>query len=53
MRKKPTRLIAAAAALRAVAPAIFEANARDMEAGAANGLSAAMLDRLKLDERPD
>ncbi|MEC9016957.1 MAG: glutamate-5-semialdehyde dehydrogenase, partial [Pseudomonadota bacterium] len=32
------------------APAIIAANARDMDNAAANGLSAAMLDRLKLDE---
>jgi glutamate-5-semialdehyde dehydrogenase len=45
------------AALRAIADAleartaeILEANARDMEAGRANGLDAALLDRLALDE---
>ena len=31
-------------------PEILEANARDMEAGRANGLDAALLDRLALDE---
>ncbi len=43
-------LLAAAAALRAAAPAILAANAQDMEAGRARGLSAALLDRLRLDE---
>jgi glutamate-5-semialdehyde dehydrogenase len=40
----------AAAALRAAAPAVLAANAQDLAAGAANGLSKAMLDRLALDE---
>ncbi|MEV4935014.1 MULTISPECIES: glutamate-5-semialdehyde dehydrogenase [unclassified Sphingobium] len=40
----------AAQALRDQAPQIIAANARDMENAAANGLSPAMLDRLKLDE---
>lgn len=48
--QKARALLAAAAALRAAASVILQANARDMAAGAANGLSAAMLDRLKLDE---
>ncbi|TXH12463.1 MAG: glutamate-5-semialdehyde dehydrogenase [Gammaproteobacteria bacterium] len=48
--QKAEALLAAATALRAAAPTILKANAIDMEAGAANGLSAAMLDRLKLDE---
>ena len=48
--RKAEALLAAAAALRAAAPEILSANAIDMEAGAANGLSAAMLDRLKLDD---
>ena len=48
--QKAEALIAAAAALRAAAPAILKANAQDMAAGVANGLSAAMLDRLKLDD---
>jgi glutamate-5-semialdehyde dehydrogenase len=46
------------AALQAIASAltqqqekIFEANARDLEAGRERGLSAAMLDRLRLDEK--
>lgn len=38
----------AAAALRANAEAILAANAHDMEAGRAKGLTAAMLDRLEL-----
>ncbi|KAF0225475.1 MAG: glutamate-5-semialdehyde, partial [Rhodospirillaceae bacterium] len=41
----------AAAALRAAAPAIAAANGQDMAAGAAKGLSAAMLDRLMLDDK--
>lgn len=48
--QKANALLAAATALRAAAPTILKANAIDMEAGAANGLSSAMLDRLKLDE---
>jgi len=40
----------AAEALRAATPAVLSANARDLEAGKASGLSAAMLDRLALDE---
>ncbi|MEO0057090.1 MAG: hypothetical protein RIT17_527 [Pseudomonadota bacterium] len=39
----------AADRLEADAPAILAANAKDLAAGAANGLSAAMLDRLALD----
>jgi glutamate-5-semialdehyde dehydrogenase len=46
---KARALRAAAAVLRADAGAILAANARDLEAGRANGLSAAMLDRLALD----
>ncbi|WAT17228.1 glutamate-5-semialdehyde dehydrogenase [Aurantiacibacter sp. MUD11] len=48
--EKAAGLRAAAAAIRADAAAIIAANAKDMQAGEANGLSAAMLDRLKLDE---
>jgi len=44
-------LAAMADALEANASAIAEANLRDMQAGAQAGLSAAMLDRLKLDEK--
>ena len=40
----------AAQALRDQAPQIIAAKARDMDNAAANGLSPAMLDRLKLDE---
>ena len=40
----------AAEALRAATPAVLEANAKDIAAGEANGLSGAMLDRLRLDE---
>jgi len=47
--QKAAALLAAAEALRAAAPAILEANAQDMAAGAARGLSGAMLDRLRLD----
>ena len=46
---KAAALRAAAAALRAAEPEILAANARDVAAGTANGLSGAMLDRLKLD----
>ena len=42
-------LHAAATALRGAEAAILAANAEDMAAGAERGLSAAMLDRLKLD----
>ena len=44
-------LLAMAIALEKNAPAIREANAVDMKAGAEAGLSAAMLDRLRLDEK--
>jgi len=40
----------AADALRAAAPAVLAANAKDFAAGEASGLSKAMLDRLALDE---
>ncbi len=40
----------AADALRAAMPAVLEANAKDLAAGTASGLSGAMLDRLALDE---
>lgn len=45
---KTAALHAAAAALRAQTPAILAANDADMAAAEAKGLSAAMLDRLKL-----
>lgn len=41
-------LMAMAARIRAIAPDILAANAADMEAGRAKGLSGAMLDRLEL-----
>lgn len=43
-------LYAMAAALRAQAPAIVEANGEDMEAARAAGTTEALLDRLMLDE---
>jgi glutamate-5-semialdehyde dehydrogenase len=48
--QKQTALMAAASALRASAATILDANRIDMQAGAKSGLSAAMLDRLKIDE---
>ncbi|MHA6769444.1 glutamate-5-semialdehyde dehydrogenase [Sphingobium ummariense] len=48
--QKADALRRAAQALRDQAPAIIAANARDMENAAANGLSPALLDRLRLDE---
>ena len=39
-----------AAAVRKATPELLDANARDLAAGTEKGLSAAMLDRLKLDE---
>src|ERR687884_890313 len=47
---KDRALHAIADALVSRTPEILEANARDMEAGRENGLSAALLDRLALDE---
>jgi glutamate-5-semialdehyde dehydrogenase len=47
---KDEALEAIAAALLDGTDQILEANARDLEAGEANGLSAALLDRLALDE---
>ncbi|MCC6828822.1 MAG: glutamate-5-semialdehyde dehydrogenase [Novosphingobium sp.] len=46
---KAAGLRAAAQALRDDAPEILAANARDVAAGEANGLTGAMLDRLRLD----
>jgi glutamate-5-semialdehyde dehydrogenase len=40
-----------AAAIRKAAPELLEANAKDLAAGTEKGLSAAMLDRLKLDDK--
>lgn len=48
--RKAQALHAAAQALREGAGKIIAANRIDMERGAANGLSTAMLDRLRLDE---
>jgi glutamate-5-semialdehyde dehydrogenase len=48
---KAEALERAAAAIRASEAAILEANARDMAAGQANGLTPALLDRLKLDAK--
>ncbi len=47
---KAAALVAAAAAIRARAADILAANGEDMAAGQKNGLSGAMLDRLRLDE---
>jgi glutamate-5-semialdehyde dehydrogenase len=48
---KGIALTAAAAAIRAQRPAILQANARDMAAAEQRGLTSAMLDRLKLDDK--
>lgn len=48
---KAAALKAAAAALRAAAPEILAANTQDVARGEANGLTAAMIDRLKLDPK--
>ncbi len=47
-RDKDAALAAIAAALEDARPALAEANARDLDAGRANGLDAAQLDRLEL-----
>ena len=49
--EKNAGLLGMAAALETNTPAIREANTRDLEAAAQAGLSTAMLDRLKLDEK--
>ncbi|MDB6034577.1 MAG: glutamate-5-semialdehyde dehydrogenase [Verrucomicrobiales bacterium] len=49
--QKNACLLAMADALEGNAPAIKEANAKDMAASTQAGLSAAMLDRLKLDDK--
>ena len=49
--EKNACLLAMATALEQNAAAIKQANALDMEFGASHGLSAAMLDRLKLDDK--
>lgn len=48
---KNTALLAMADAVEARRALLLEANAKDLAAGARDGLSAAMLDRLKLDEK--
>jgi glutamate-5-semialdehyde dehydrogenase len=48
--EKDAILRAMAASIRSSAPALLEANALDLDAGRAKGLSGAMLDRLRLDE---
>ena len=48
---KDRALLAIADALRERTGEILEANARDLEAGRESGLSAALMDRLALDER--
>ena len=48
--KKNDILRAMAAGVRAVASEILQANAKDLAAGEERGLTAAMLDRLRLDE---
>lgn len=47
---KAAALMAAAAKLREQSAEILAANAKDMAAGKANGLTSALLDRLRLDE---
>jgi len=49
--EKNACLLAMAEALESGARAITDANAKDMADGAASGLSTAMLDRLKLDDK--
>src|SRR5579862_612070 len=50
-REKNDCLLAMADALEKNSDALKEANTRDMDAAAENGLSPAMLDRLKLDDK--
>jgi glutamate-5-semialdehyde dehydrogenase len=49
--EKNAILRAMAAAIREATPELLEANAQDLAAGTEKGLSAAMLDRLKLDDK--
>ncbi len=49
--QKNAALLAAARCIRERAPQILAANARDMEAAGRKGLSAALLDRLLLDQK--
>ena len=48
---KAAALRSAAASLRAASATILAENARDVAAGSANGLTPAMLDRLRLDDK--
>lgn len=48
--RKRDALLAIAGAIESAAPAIVAANAADLERGRATGLSAGLLDRLRLDE---
>ncbi|HYJ08013.1 MAG TPA: gamma-glutamyl-phosphate reductase, partial [Polyangiaceae bacterium] len=50
-KQKDHALTEVAARLRAATAAIGDANARDVEAGAAAGLPPAMLDRLRMDAK--
>jgi glutamate-5-semialdehyde dehydrogenase len=50
-QQKNTALLAAAAAVRAASGEILKANGQDMDVARAKDLSAALLDRLKLDEK--
>ena len=50
-KQKDQALSEVAARLRAATAAIGDANARDLEAGAAAGLAPAMLDRLRMDAK--
>jgi len=47
---KNAALVAMAEAMDAARPALIAANAKDLEGGKANGLSDAMLDRLRIDD---
>jgi glutamate-5-semialdehyde dehydrogenase len=49
--QKNSALLAIAAAIRRDAAKLLEANARDMEHARANGLDAALLDRLQINEK--
>ena len=49
---KDAALRAIAQALEARVDEILEANARDLDAGRANGLGEALMDRLALDDEP-
>ncbi|GAA4353432.1 glutamate-5-semialdehyde dehydrogenase [Microbacterium rhizosphaerae] len=48
--RKRDALLAIAGAIESAAPAVVAANAEDLERGRATGLSAGLLDRLRLDE---